>query len=237
MKNWCVYMHENRVNGKRYIGITSQKPTRRWANGAGYKNNPHFYAAVEKYGWDGFRHELLFTGVSKNEAERLEVELIAKYQTQNPEKGYNLKGGGGVLSCSGETRSRMREAAKKRGVSPTAWEAARAFWTGRKHSQDSVEKMREAQKGRVVSTESRARLRLAAIKRRVICVETGAVYDSLIEAQRQTGIDRTVIDRCCSKKPHCNTAGGYHWQFVDKSSEGKEDKAWQTKTTPNGSPG
>ena len=96
LTNWCVYMHENRVNGKKYIGITSLKPTNRWANGRGYQRCPLFYAAIEKYGWDAFRHDILFTGLTQEEAERLEVDLIAKYQTQDPEKGYNLAAGGGV---------------------------------------------------------------------------------------------------------------------------------------------
>lgn len=94
LTNWCVYMHENRVNGKRYIGITSQKPTRRWANGNGYKHCPLFYHAIQKYGWDAFKHEILFTELTQEQAERLEMDLIEKYETQNTEKGYNLAEGG-----------------------------------------------------------------------------------------------------------------------------------------------
>jgi group I intron endonuclease len=217
-------MHENRTNGKRYIGITSQKPERRWKNGRAYQNNGHFTAAVDKYGWDMFRHDILYSGLSKEEAERLEVELIAKYQTQDPTKGYNLREGGSAASCSEETRARMSEAARSRGVSPAAREAIRKFWTGNKHSPASIEKMRAAQKGRTFSDETRARMSEAARKKQVLCLETGAVYPSLLAAQMQTGIDRSVISRCCEKKPHCNTAGGYHWQYVDTNTARKEER-------------
>lgn len=36
--NYCVYMHVNKLNDKKYIGITCQTPSRRWQNGYGYKN-------------------------------------------------------------------------------------------------------------------------------------------------------------------------------------------------------
>lgn len=48
---YIVYQHQNLINGKRYFGITSQNPERRWGkNGNGYKSTPHFYSAIQKYG-------------------------------------------------------------------------------------------------------------------------------------------------------------------------------------------
>ena len=90
LTNWCVYMHENRVTGKKYIGITGRKPTNVWANGEGYKTSPFFYRAIAKYGWDSFRHEILYTGLTQNEAEYLRAALIKKYRTKDYKYGYNL---------------------------------------------------------------------------------------------------------------------------------------------------
>ena len=39
---YTVYQHKNKINGKVYIGITSQIPTQRWgANGKNYRSSPH----------------------------------------------------------------------------------------------------------------------------------------------------------------------------------------------------
>ena len=100
-------MHTNKENGKKYIGITSQSPKRRWQNGAGYGTQPYFYRAILKYGWFGFRHDILFQNLEKEEAEAKERELISLYETQDPEKGYNLTSGG-------EDCKKMSEEAKRK---------------------------------------------------------------------------------------------------------------------------
>ena len=42
-----------------------QEPEKRWgANGCNYKSSPHFYSAIQKYGWDNFEHNILFTGLN-----------------------------------------------------------------------------------------------------------------------------------------------------------------------------
>ena len=70
-RNYCVYMHKNKLNNKVYIGITGQKPELRWNEGKGYKYNSHFYAAINKYGWyEGFEHIILYDNLTKEEAER-----------------------------------------------------------------------------------------------------------------------------------------------------------------------
>ena len=48
--------------------------------------------------------------------------------------------------------------------------------------------------------------------RRVICVETHAIYDSLREAYRETGIKHSSISSACLGKS--KTAGGFHWEYV-----------------------
>ena len=36
---YSVYIHENKINGKKYTGITGQQPEKRWQNGNHYKDN------------------------------------------------------------------------------------------------------------------------------------------------------------------------------------------------------
>lgn len=101
-KNYCIYKHTNKINHKVYIGMTNN-PERRWANnGKEYEpkegRNSRFWGAIQKYGWDGFTHEILITGLSLKEAENAEIKTIAKYDSTNRYKGYNIaKGGNGGL--------------------------------------------------------------------------------------------------------------------------------------------
>lgn len=47
----------------------------------------------------------------------------------------------------------------------------------------------------------------------VLCLETGVVYPSTHEAERQTGIHHQSISFCLNGKR--KTAGGYHWRKVE----------------------
>lgn len=51
-----------------------------------------------------------------------------------------------------------------------------------------------------------------ANSKKVLCQETGEVFESTVEAQRKTGIFRNNISNVCNGK--FKTAGGYHWKFV-----------------------
>lgn len=111
---YCVYKHTS-PSGKNYIGITSMKPPeKRWANGRGYSHNAHFTNAINKYGWDNFAHEIIKDGLTKEEAESLERELIEKYRTFDTNDGYNATSGGEVgKQHTEETRKNQSELAKK----------------------------------------------------------------------------------------------------------------------------
>lgn len=83
MTNYCVYLHTSPTN-KYYVGITKQNPLKRWANGRGYCKNKHFYNAILKYGWDNFKHEIIFSGITKEEAIQSEKQLIKALNSNNP---------------------------------------------------------------------------------------------------------------------------------------------------------
>lgn len=61
-KNYTVYMHENKINHKKYIGITGQNPETRWRKGTNYRTCIALNRAIQKYGWDAFNHIILYEG-------------------------------------------------------------------------------------------------------------------------------------------------------------------------------
>lgn len=94
---FTVYMHVNKINQKKYIGITSQKPEQRWKNGKGYSEQ-YFARAINKYGWENFDHFILCEGLAEDEAKQMEIKLIAEYQANDTDYGYNQSIGGEGLS-------------------------------------------------------------------------------------------------------------------------------------------
>ena len=113
---YCVYMHTNKLNNKKYIGITCRSVEVRWNNGKGYKLNRHFWSAIQKYGWDNFIHEILASDLSKEEAQKLEVELISVYNTTDENFGYNVSigGEGGARYSTEEEKLAARKITEKK---------------------------------------------------------------------------------------------------------------------------
>lgn len=45
---YTLYMHINKENGCRYIGITKGEVSQRWHRGGGYRQAPRFYGEIQK---------------------------------------------------------------------------------------------------------------------------------------------------------------------------------------------
>lgn len=223
---YCVYCHTNKINGKKYIGITSQQPERRWNSGKGYVNNEYFFRSIQKYGWDNFTHEILYSELTKPEAEKIEVKLIQKYNSSKPESGYNIELGGNAIGkisditksrisaalmrhpCTEETRNKIRKKATGR-VSPNK---------GRKMTQEQIQTNRLSHigqkpwnKGRPWTDEEKAKCNGKA----VMCVETNTIYRTAHEASKECGIDFSSICKCC--RNIVKSAGGYHWVYPERN--------------------
>ena len=105
-KNFVLYLHIT-PSGKKYFGITGQKPEKRWRKGNGYSHNKHFVNAIEKYGWNSIAHIILADDLTKEDAYLFEQILIALYDTTDPNKGYNLTTGGDHFNHSETVKRRM----------------------------------------------------------------------------------------------------------------------------------
>lgn len=221
-KTWCVYIHTSPDN-KVYIGITSQTPPeQRWGkNGIRYKRSPHFWNAIQYYGWDNFQHIIFADNLSKDEAGKMERCLILLYDTTNKDKGYNLTFGGEGGTPTEEIKQKLRKKALGRRLSQATREKIRRGNQGKKVSKETIEKLKEARKTYVVTDETRQKIKdnhadVSGGKhpraKAVICIELNIVFDCTRDAERQLGINHAHISACCKKQR--KTAGGYHWIYT-----------------------
>ena len=192
MMQWVVYVHTLKFDGRKYIGQTNDIHAR-WKPSA-YKTCTKFYKAIQEYGWENFTHEVLYDNLTLEEANQLEEQLIAQYDTVN--NGFNLDYGGLNHLHSQETKQKMSDTRK--GVPKT---------------EEHKKAISEALKKYKRTPEHNRNNQLAQHRKEVQCIETGIIYESLADAERKTGILGETISRNCRGKQ--KSASGYHWRFID----------------------
>lgn len=244
--DYTVYIHTNKVNGKRYIGITRQSVEERWCGGKGYKHCTYFYRAIQKYGWDGFDHDVFASNLTEDEATHMEKLLIKELQTQDPEFGYNIADGGSTTRISEEGRKRLSEqkmgdknpcygkiyTAEERAKISERTRGERNPNYGRKHTEEERRKISEAITGRHLSEEHKRKLseffkgkprpdgrpeNAGKPKKMVMCIDTGEVFKSIADAARAKNMYNSKTNISQVCKGKANSAGGYRWQYYESS--------------------
>lgn len=239
--NYCVYIHQNRINGKRYVGITSQVPESRWRNGAGYSHQV-FGKAIKKYGWNNFNHIIISDNLSEEEAKELEIKLIKQYKTQKAEFGYNIAEGGGATSPQLSNKTYQYDlqgnfiaeydsygkAEKITGIRKDligqaclghAYTAGNFVWSCSPLTSNEVQeivKKRDEMKEKAKTEGIKKASEKISMKIQQIDFKTGEIiaeYASQREASRATSIDQKGISNTIAGK--YKQSGGFIWRKVE----------------------
>lgn len=214
MKKFIVYMHENKINHKKYIGITCQKPTQRWRGGKGYKIGA-FKNAIDKYGWNNFEHKILYENLSKEDACIKEMELIEKYKTMDKKYGYNLcEGGNLTIGYHHNNYSKEKMSKAKQGLydgknNPMyGKKGILAPMYGKHLTEEHKRKISEAKKGK-------ANYYTKILYKKVDQYDLNGNYiktwESISSIEKELNIKGTHISRVCRGKR--KTTGGYVFKY------------------------
>ena len=77
-----------------------------------------------------------------------------------------------------------------------------------------IDRYRHGEFGRSLNIKPKPKYtRVGHGQKKVECVTTGVIYDSIKEASRQTGILASNISHCCHSRR--KIAGGYQWAFAE----------------------
>ena len=226
-RNFTVYRHIA-PNGKMYVGVTRRPPKERWDSGHGYRGQPYFWRAIQKYGWKNFEHEILLEGLTEEEASWAEEVFIECWDLTNRSKGYNLRTGGRKdYTYPPDVRERMSNIKRGQRHTQETIEKIRAahlgennHFYGKRHTEESKAKMRRAKLGRKLSEETKIKLRQNKPNKRMvnqIDPKTHQVintFSSIRGAADYVGVKRSNISCCC--RGVYATSAGYYWEYADK---------------------
>lgn len=220
---YTVYQHIF-PNGKRYIGVTRTSVQKRWGhNGAKYRTQ-YVWRAIQKYGWENIKHEVLAECGSKECAEMIERILVAYYNTTNSQFGYNVLPGGDVAVNDATPEMRYKLGNGSRGRKRTDEEKAKIS-EGCKRAFNRPES--NGCWGKKASDETKAKMRKAheSAARPVDCYtkagEFIAHFRTINEAAdwlNAGGGTVMAISRCCRGLPKYKTAKGYVWKYSQRAS-------------------
>ena len=160
MYDSVVYLYTNKLNGRRYVGITNDLIRRHKEH---LRHNDQLIdKKIKEYGKENFKLEVLFTGTYE-QCKEMEKYYIKTLNSTTRGHGYNIvEGGDGCVGFkhTESAKQKMREA--KLGKRPSNY--------GVKMPEEQRKRLSEARKGSTVSEETKAKIS-ASLKGRVFTDE------------------------------------------------------------------
>lgn len=206
-----VYQAVNRINGKRYVGVTSRSLKQRigehhYEARCGRGRCIRFHRAIAKYGASAFCFSTLAVLPDFESACDLERRVIAAWA---PEYNIGTGGDGNPGKRSAEFCAKQSANSHRRGKPGT--------FLGRSHTAEARAEMSAARKGREMLPAHAKALRTgmlgAAARRRkpVICITTGQRFASALDACQHFGWKPTVVANAISKQK--GNARGFAFKY------------------------
>lgn len=162
----------------------------------------------KKYGYNILEGGNVSKRITKEILEK-KSKTMKKIWQNNEYKSHMIKVHSGK-KASNETKEKMSKNNAK-------------IWLGKHLSEETKRKISVNRKGKKAwnkdtkgimkpNQTSFKKGEIHSITRKVICVETEIIYETINNASRQTNINATCIINVCKGKQ--KTAGGYHWGYV-----------------------
>lgn len=242
-----IYLLENKINNKKYIGQTCRNPKSRWRNGLGYKNQSVIGKAIDKYGWGNFSHTILEMVETQEEADEKEKYYISFYNTLACNfNGYNVADGGHkgspMAGFSNEQKelyaNKQREISKRRfdedpALKEKMSEISKAYWTEENRQKKSNQQKEFYQQNPEAKQKfvERGIAEIEKMKIPVVCIETGEKFESLSAASKWANIDSANITLYLQGKGkyaghHPVTKERLHWCSPDEDIEKLKNKIY-----------
>ena len=198
-KIYTIYGYFNIITLMWYVGRTSLKVSHRAGkNGSMYRRQLKFWSAIQTYGWPNFECHILVTTDDLEESYRLEQYWIE--QKDSVENGYNTSTGG--KSGSNGTHP-VRSDDFRRKVSESH-KGEKNHNYGKHFSEDWRDNLAK-------SNRNNPKQKLRPVQQFTREGQFIKEYPSIMEAYRQTSINRSHIISCC--KGQRETAGEYIWKY------------------------
>ena len=141
-----------------YVGQTCRTLEKRaGGNMTNYRDCEKFWEAIEAYGTNCWRVEILWDGLTLDEANIYEQVEIRDNETLYP-YGYNLNEGGNSYNASEETRRKMSQARMGHRLSKEHKEKLHNSRRGKPLSNEHRKKIGDAHRGRKLSDEHRKKM-------------------------------------------------------------------------------
>lgn len=228
-----IYMIQNKVNGKIYIG-QARDIEKRWGTHkaelrGNYHINKHLQRSWNRDGEDNFE----FTVICKcdeNQLNTMEIDYISKLRTYDPAYGYNKTYGGEGGRHTKETRKKMSESSKGKHLSEETKKKLSELNKGKIMSEETRKKLSESKKGKNhpsygkhFSEEHRKKMSESTkipIVQLTLEEELVKIYESQSEAERN-GFGQPGISRCCRGKS--KTHKGYKWMYLSDYESMKKE--------------